>query len=285
MNKKVLSFLFTLIGMLVGTTSAWAETVNAKIGFPAIETDVTVSEALDYKGEVGSMAIPVSNAAFYLPTTGWLRLGDGAATVTIPEAQRATSSDVVTVSFDMAWGNKKDMGSGFYLKDSEGEYIASFQMARWDAKGANANSLNIDMADLVGGHSSNKAVIGNATHFDITVSYAAKTITSVVTFGENSNTFTSDLTNTKSIASFEVFGYGAGGNADRASIFNNHVISTRSSIKKFQDYSDGVADWTSGNTDRYTVDMNEGKYLTVNAVGTGGNGTTITGTTVNQTLQ
>lgn len=47
-----------------------------------------------------------------------------------------------------------------------------------------------------------------------------------------------------------------------------------------QDYSDGVADWTSGNTGRYTVDMNAGGYLTVNAVGNGNNGTTITGTTV-----
>jgi len=48
-----------------------------------------------------------------------------------------------------------------------------------------------------------------------------------------------------------------------------------------QDYSGGVADWTSGSTGRYTVDMNAGGYLTVNAVGTGDNGTTITGTTVN----
>lgn len=48
-----------------------------------------------------------------------------------------------------------------------------------------------------------------------------------------------------------------------------------------QDYSSGEADWTSGNTGRYTVDMNEGGYLTVNAVGTGNNGTTITGSTVN----
>lgn len=48
-----------------------------------------------------------------------------------------------------------------------------------------------------------------------------------------------------------------------------------------QDYSDGVADWTSGNTGRYTVDMNEGGYLTVNAVSNGNNGATITGTTVN----
>ncbi len=48
-----------------------------------------------------------------------------------------------------------------------------------------------------------------------------------------------------------------------------------------QDYSDGVADWTSGNTGRYTVAVDG--YLTVNAVNAN-NGTTITGTTVNGTL-
>ena len=54
-----------------------------------------------------------------------------------------------------------------------------------------------------------------------------------------------------------------------------------------QDYEgDGVtADWTSGNTDRYTVDMKAtgdpaNNYLTVNAVGNGNNGTTITSTSV-----
>ena len=48
-----------------------------------------------------------------------------------------------------------------------------------------------------------------------------------------------------------------------------------------QDYSSGTADWTSGSTGRYTVDMNAGGYLTVNAVGNGNNGATITGSTVN----
>ena len=54
-----------------------------------------------------------------------------------------------------------------------------------------------------------------------------------------------------------------------------------------QDYEgDGVtADWTSGNTGRYTVDMKAtedpaNNYLTVNAVGNGNNGATITSTSV-----
>ena len=50
-----------------------------------------------------------------------------------------------------------------------------------------------------------------------------------------------------------------------------------------QDYQNGVADWTSGNTGRYTVDMTTdgaNKYLAVNSVGNGNSGALITGTTV-----
>lgn len=46
-----------------------------------------------------------------------------------------------------------------------------------------------------------------------------------------------------------------------------------------KDYSDGVADWTSANTERYTVGITDG-ILSVNPVSNGNNGTTITGTTV-----
>ncbi len=49
-----------------------------------------------------------------------------------------------------------------------------------------------------------------------------------------------------------------------------------------QDYSSGTADWTSGNTDRYTVAVDG--HLTVNAVGNGDSGALITGTTVNGAL-
>ena len=51
-----------------------------------------------------------------------------------------------------------------------------------------------------------------------------------------------------------------------------------------QDYQSGVADWTSGNTDRYTVNVTTDgadKYLSTATVSNGGNGTTITGTTIN----
>ncbi|MBQ9362330.1 MAG: hypothetical protein IJT97_02805 [Bacteroidaceae bacterium] len=282
MKKNLLQSLLVMAGWLVGTTGAWAEaTVNAKISFPEIETDVTVAEATDYAGEVNSMAIPASNAAYYMPTTGWLRMGDGTASVTIAEAERASATDVVTVSFDMAWGNKNSMGSGFRFVDAAGEYIATFQHARWDGKGTNANTLNIDMSGLVGSHNGNKAVIANATHFDITVNYAAKQITSVVTFGETSSTFTSEMTNTNALAAFEIFGYGAGSNADRASIFNNLVISTKSNNLYTNDFSNGEVTWTTATGGRFTpviLEEDGNKYLSVDQDSRNNNGTTITST-------
>lgn len=73
----------------------------------------------------------------------------------------------------------------------------------------------------------------------------------------------------------------ASNNGDRATGYGNLTVTSKSMVKVSQDYSDGIADWVTGNEGRYTVDMNEGGYLTVNAVGNGSNGTTITGTTVN----
>jgi hypothetical protein len=69
-------------------------------------------------------------------------------------------------------------------------------------------------------------------------------------------------------------------NGDRATGYGNLTVTSKSMVKVSQDYSDGIADWVTGNEGRYTVDMNEGGYLTVNAVGNGNNGTTITGSTV-----
>lgn len=70
-------------------------------------------------------------------------------------------------------------------------------------------------------------------------------------------------------------------NGDRATGYGDLTVTSRSMIKVSQDYSDGVADWKSDATDRYTVNINEGGYLTVDAVGNGNNGTTVTGSTVN----
>lgn len=157
-----------------------------------------------------------------------LRTVDETNTVVIPEDQYAGRKDVVKISFDKAWGNKQNMGSGFRIVDSEGEYIATFQHARWDGKGQNANTLNIDMSGLVASHNSNKPIYDRATHFEISIDYKQKLITTVVTCPNPSATatFTASLTSTNPVAKFEHFAYGVGSNTDRADSFDNLLITT-----------------------------------------------------------
>ena len=201
--------------------NAWAAvgdvTTNADIDFSNAITDGVVV------GTVNQIAIGTGGAETIIQD-GWLRLGDHANVVTIAESERAGARDAVTISFKMAFGNKNGMGSGFRVKDAEGNAIATYQHARWN--GNPGNTLGIDMSGLLGAHSGNKAVAANATSYEIVFDYATKQIVSTLTLGSTTKEFTVEMTNTNPIASFEVYGYGAGSNADRASIFDDLKIAT-----------------------------------------------------------
>lgn len=214
--------------------NAWAAagdiTTNANISCTG-----TISNGV-LAGSVNSMTIGTGGAETSIVNSSYMKLGDHSNTVTIPSAQRAGTRDVVTVSFDMAWGNKNGMGSGIVLKDADGATIAYFDKARW---GSAENNMNIDWSSILGSHSSNTAVWNNRTHFVITVNYASELITTEATLGSTTKTFTASMTNTNPIATFAVRGYGAGSNADRASIFGNLIITTTEG-----DYSISSANYT-----------------------------------------
>ncbi len=210
-------------------------TVNADIDF-------NVALAANIQGTVNSMSI--SGSCYLSDVTEdnkVLRNVDQTCPVVIPEEQYAKAKDVVNVSFDMAWGNKNGMGSGFRLVDADGEYIATFQMARWDGKGTNGNTLGIDMSGLYAGQYNNAPILDRMTHFDITIDYKSKMITTVVSCANLSteNTFTVAMTNTNPIAKFEHFAYGVGGNTDRADAFDNLKITTTEG-----DYNVPTAEYT-----------------------------------------
>lgn len=232
--------LLVAAGLFVGA-SAWAEagdvTTNANIDFSNPITDGVVA------GTVNSIAIGGSS---YIDADNWLRLVDATSTVTIPEAQRAGSKDVVNIKFKMGWGNKNGMGSKFEIKDADNKALASFSYARWGSSATNYNDLDIDMTGLVGAQSNNAPIKARYTLFDITFDYSAKTITSVVfcsdTNGKGATkteTFNTTLTNTNPIASFEVSGFGVGGNTDRADAIDEIVITTTEG-----DYSVVTYDYT-----------------------------------------
>ena len=212
-----------LVALTIFSTNAFAEaddvTTNADIDFSNAISSAKV------EGTVNTMTIGGANT--YLDS-GWLRNVDGTCSVAIAEEERAGTKDIVTVSFDIAWGNKNGMGSGFRMVDAEGEYVATFQMARWDGKGTNANTLGIDMTGAYGSHNGNKPYYERATHFEIQFNYKTKLITSTITCPNPSKTatFSVAMTNTNPIASFEHFAYNVGANTDRADAFDNLKITT-----------------------------------------------------------
>lgn len=210
----------------VGTT-----TTNASIDFSNAITDGLVA------GATNSMTVGAGAIA-----DGWLRLYDGTSTVTIPAEERAGTRDVVQVSFKMAWGNKNNMGSGFRIKDSGGTEIGSFQFARWDGNGSNSNTFGIEnISSYMGAHYQNAPIVARYTQFTITVDYATKKITTSVACTNPSagKTFEVQLTNMNPVASLEFFGYGVGGNTDRASALDDVKVTTTAG-----DYTVTLYDYT-----------------------------------------
>lgn len=226
--KKFTTLKTLLVGLLAcAATSVWAEvgdkTTNANIDFSNDIADGVVA------GATNSITVP----AGIITTDGWLALYDVTGVITIPESEYAGTRDAIHVQFKKAWGNKNSMGSGFIMKDADGNAIAEFQYARWDGNGRNSNTLGIDMAGKVGGHNGNKPIAARYTIFDITIDYAQKTITSEVecvdTDGKGTHkkdTYTTSLTNTNPLASFETYTYNVGGNQDRADIIDDILIET-----------------------------------------------------------
>ena len=260
MKQNLFKTLLLAATLLVGGANyAWAdagdETTNADINFSNAITDGVVA------GSTNSMSVGAG-----VISDEWLRLYDGTSTITIPSAERAGNKDVVKINFKMAWGNKKGMGSGFRIKDAEGTSIGSFQIARWDGSGTNSNTFGIEsIGSYMAGHYNNAPLTARYTQFEFTINYATKKISTYVSCpsASTSNTFEVTLTNTNPVASIEFWGYGVGGNYDRASVIDDVLITTTEG-----DYSAVYAN--------YTINYKIGDNLVKSVEGSDVVGSTIT---------
>lgn len=258
---------------------------------PVTVADIDFSNAISdgaVAGTVGSMTIGTGGAADYIQD-GCLRIGDHANTIAIPAEKRPGSKGSAELSFKMTWGNKNSMGSGFRLKDAEGNEIASFQYARWDGNGKNANTLGIDMTGLVGSHYSNKPIIDRYTEFKIKVDYKKGIITSDVSCVNPvaSNSFEVKLTNKNPLATVEFFGYNVGGNTDRTSSLDDVKIVTVQQAPTEVYFSESYTStsttegWASATGGRFTPTiLSEGDnyFMSVDQGQRNNNGTTVTST-------
>lgn len=177
MNKtiNIIRQLSLLLLMIAGAGEAWGQnTVIADIDFSNPKTDGVVV------GRVNSMAI--SSDPTDINSDGHLVLGKTANTVTIPEQQR--DGQIVTISFDFAFGKLVNRYVNFYLKDAVGNNIAYFSYQPYN--GTLDTNLGITTADLPA--SPSEPDWAKSVTFTITLNYSTNQITTTTTFDNTNHT-------------------------------------------------------------------------------------------------
>ena len=132
MKQKLLKTILVALALVTGSMG-----VKAATGDVVTNADIDFSNAMDndvVKGTVNSMSIGQrSTYPTEINSDGRLVLGKGTHTVSIPESQLAGKKDVVTISFDLAFGKLNKRNVGFSLLDSESGQIGSFSFIPYSA--------------------------------------------------------------------------------------------------------------------------------------------------------
>lgn len=234
MRKFTFKSLFAAALLLVGTSSAWSAagdvTTNVDIDFSNAITDSVVT------GTKGSMKIGSGGAL----NDGHLQIGKSDNVVALDAAEYAGTKDIVTVSFDLAFGNLTGKNTWFYLYDKDGKEVGGLTASTYS--GTLSSTIGLTAASQVqyAGKTSTPADWTARMNFVITFNYATKTITTVATkYAKDTAgtpvTYTAAMTNTNPIASFKV-----GSNyTTRWSQFDNLKIETTAG-----DYTKASANYT-----------------------------------------
>lgn len=201
--------------------------VKAATGDVKTNVDIDFSNAISenkVNGTVGSLNITQNSKIPTEISNGTLLLGNGIHNVIIPESERANDKDIVTTSFDLAFGKLKDKDFYFYFEDVDGNKIGNFELcAYWSRL---TNDFGIEVGDVFlpkkGAADWNK----RAT-FTITYDYAKKSITTEVLNhdGNKTTTHTVAMSSTKPIAKFCI-GSNYNSNPERRCLFDNLKITT-----------------------------------------------------------
>ena len=222
MRRNLLKTALAAFAMALGTTqTVWADTVdvttNADIDFSnAISDDNTV------KGSVGTMSIGQNSTYPTAITDGIHYVGKGTHTVSIDEAQRARAKDVVTVSFEMAFGKLSKRYTGFSFQDADGASLGALSVDVYN--GNFSNDFGIALTDI--DRSSSTASWAKKSTFTIVYDYAKKSITTTVTNAgaKTTNAYTVAMSKTNPIAKFCVTSNYD--NQGRRCLFDNLKITT-----------------------------------------------------------
>lgn len=200
--------------------------VNAATGDVKTNVDIDFSNAISenkVNGTVGSLNITQNSTIPTEISNGTLLLGNGIHNVIIPESERANDKDIVTTSFDLAFGKLRRKSSYFYFEDADGNRIGYFELNAFSA--ILNNDFGIETADMYYG--SNTPIWDRRATFTITYDYAKKSITTEVLnhYGNKTATHTVAMSSTKPIVKFCI-GSNYNSNPERRCIFDNLKITT-----------------------------------------------------------
>ncbi len=199
--------------------------VNAATGDVKTNVNIDFSNAISedqVKGTVGSLNIAQNSSYPTEISNGILVLGKGIHNVIIPESERANDKDIVTTSFDLAFGKLNNRYSYFYFEDADGNKIGSFELNAYSS--ILNNDFGIQTADMYYGY--NTPIWDRRATFTITYDYAKKSITTAVLNHKDNKTATHivAMSSTKPIAKFCI---GSNyDNKDRRCQFDNLKITT-----------------------------------------------------------
>lgn len=240
MKQKLLKTVLVALALVTGSMG-----MRAATGDVVTNADIDFSNAIDNNvvtGTVNSMSIGQhSTYITEINPEGRLVLGNGTHIVSIPEGQLAGNKDVVTISFDLAFGKLSGKNVGFSLLDSESGEIGSFTFIPYSGSLTN-NTFDVELNDLYYGY--NTVLWDRKVSFVITLDYANSSITTYTKCYKSGtgkaateNTHVVTMTNSKPLSVFQLTSNYS--NNDRRCQFDNLKITTTEG-----DYTAATANYT-----------------------------------------
>ncbi len=243
-KQKLFKSLLVAVCLLVGA-SAWAAAgdvkTNLDIDFSNDIVTSSTSPKYSIAGTVGSMTWDNQWSTNPSIVEGVLRFGNFTGTAALQD-NTIGSKDVVTISFDLAFGKLTGKHIGFILNDTDGNAILTQYFDAYNGDFDDQNPLNLDWSKMYRG--SNTVIQDRCVYFTITLNYATNEITtktkcymSGTSKPATEAVFSAALPSNKPLGSFAITGNI--NNDGRFSTLDNLKITTTEG-----DYSAATADYT-----------------------------------------
>ena len=227
MRKTITLLLLALLSISYARGAEGDVTTNADIDFSG---SITSTSPYTIAGTVGSMTWTQQWTPVPTISDGVFRILNFGGGVVALQGNAVGDRDVVTITFDLAFGKLNNKHVGFKFVDKDGNNILEQLFDAYNGDFDNANPLGLDWAYMYRG--SNTVLQERCVNFTITLDYAAQKITTNTTCllsgaskpATNGEFEVSMPSNVGTIAQFVL--EGNINNADRYSTFDNLKITT-----------------------------------------------------------